>query len=249
MRTRLFYTAAVVVLLVWSGAGVQFDWSALRDLGNSVQFLTNHWFPMDLTDWRIAIRAMGDTLEMAVFSTLIAVLLAIPLSFLAARSWSPARWIYDGTRFLFNLIRSIPELVLALIFIPTLGLGPMPAVMALIIHNIGVFGKLISELIEEAEEGPQEAVRALGGSRILIALYGILPQITPLLLSQYFYRLEAAIRTCLILGIVGAGGIGQMLYNDFKQFMYQKVTFEVLLIMILVTAVDYLGALVRKRVK
>lgn len=240
---------AVVALLLWSGAGVSFTAGSFGDLGNTFRFIAEHWFPIDVTDWRIVMKAMMDTLEVAVFSTLAAVLIAFPLSFLAARNWVPYRWLYDFTRFLFNFFRSIPELVLALVFIPTLGLGPMPAVMALIIHNVGVFGKLISETIEATDDGPQEAVKALGGTRLLVALYGIIPQMVPLVLSQYFYRLEVAIRTTLILGIVGAGGLGQMLYNDFKQFMYQKVTFEVLLIMILVTAVDYLGALIRKRVK
>ncbi|RCW51892.1 phosphonate transport system permease protein [Paenibacillus prosopidis] len=228
---------------------MSFTAGSFGDLGNTFRFIAEHWFPMDLSDWRTALNAMIDTLEIAVFSTLAAVLFAFPLSFLAARNWAPYRWLYDSTRFLFNFFRSIPELVLALVFIPTLGLGPIPAVMALIIHNVGVFGKLISETIEATDDGPQDAVKALGGTRLLVAVYGIIPQMVPLVLSQYFYRLEVAIRTTLILGIVGAGGLGQMLYNDFKQFMYQKVTFEVLLIMILVTAVDYLGASIRKRVK
>ncbi|MEV5029454.1 phosphonate ABC transporter, permease protein PhnE [Paenibacillus sp. LPE1-1-1.1] len=246
---KIVIAAVVVVLLLWSGAGVDFSAGSFGDLGNTFRFIAEHWFPMDLTDWRIVLKAMLDTLEIAVFSTLVAVLIAFPLSFLAAVNWAPYRWLYDTARFLFNFLRSIPELVLALIFIPTLGLGPMPAVMALIIHNVGVFGKLISETIEAMDDGPQEAVKALGGTRLLVALYGIIPQMLPLILSQYFYRLEVAIRTTLILGIVGAGGLGQLIYNDFKQFMYQKVTFEVLLIMILVTAVDYLGAMIRKRVK
>ncbi|MBD2868934.1 phosphonate ABC transporter, permease protein PhnE [Paenibacillus arenilitoris] len=246
---RIAAAAAVVALLVWSGAGIGFSAGAFGDLGNTFAFVAEHWFPADLADWKTALRAMADTLQIAVFSTLAALAIAFPLSFLAARNWAPYRWLYDATRFGFNLIRSIPELVLALVFIPTLGLGPMPAVMALIIHNIGVFGKLLSETIEAADDGPQEAVKAMGGTRLLVALYGIIPQMLPLALSHYFYRLEVAIRTTLILGIVGAGGLGQMLYNDFKQFMYQKVTFEVLLIMVLVTAVDYAGALIRKRVK
>ncbi|MFD2610952.1 phosphonate ABC transporter, permease protein PhnE [Paenibacillus gansuensis] len=249
MARKAAYAVLILALLVWAGAGVGFAPSALRDIGNTVRFISGHWFPMDLADWRLAVRAMSDTLEIAVFSTLTALLLSVPLSFLAARNTAPSLWMYNSARFVFNLIRSIPELVLALVFIPTLGLGPMPAVMALFLHNLGVFGKLLSELIEAADDGPQEAVKALGGTRVLVALYGILPQIVPLVLSQYFYRLEAAIRTSLILGIVGAGGLGQMLYNDFKQFMYQKVTFEVLLMMALVTAVDLLGAFVRKRVK
>ncbi|MGM0884769.1 MAG: phosphonate ABC transporter, permease protein PhnE [Bacillota bacterium] len=246
---KIVVIAVVAVLLLWSGAGVNFTAGSFGDLGNTFRFIAEHWFPMELSDWQTALKAMIDTLEIAVFSTLAAVLIAFPLSFLAARNWAPYRWLYDSTRFLFNFFRSIPELVLALVFIPTLGLGPIPAVMALIIHNVGVFGKLISETIEATDDGPQDAVKALGGTRLLVAVYGIIPQMVPLVLSQYFYRLEVAIRTTLILGIVGAGGLGQMLYNDFKQFMYQKVTFEVLLIMILVTAVDYLGASIRKRVK
>ncbi|WP_281889774.1 phosphonate ABC transporter, permease protein PhnE [Paenibacillus sp. YYML68] len=240
--------AVIVVLLVWSGQGVGIDLALFRDIGNTYRFIAEHWLPPDASDWRPAFQALLDTLQIALFSTLAAVLLALPASFLAARSWTPARWVYDASRTFFNLCRSVPELVLALIFIPTLGLGPLPAVIALIIHNVGVFGKMISEMIEAMDDGPQEAVRAVGGTRLHVALYGILPQMLPLVLSQYFYRLEVAIRTCLILGIVGAGGIGQMLYNDFKQFMYPKVTFEVILIMALVTLVDYTGAFIRKRV-
>lgn len=246
---RVFAAAAVVVLLWWSGSGVGVTVSAFRDLGNTFRFIAGNWFPADATDWRIAVKAMLDTLEIAVFSTLAALLLAVPGSLFAARNWAPARWMYDATRGLFNVARSIPELVLALVFIPTLGLGPMPAVMALIIHNVGVFGKLLSETIEATDEGPQDAVKAVGGTRLHVALYGIFPQMAPLVLSHYFYRLEVAIRTSLILGIVGAGGIGQMLFNDFKMFAYEKVTFEVLLIMVMVAAVDYLGALIRRRVK
>ncbi|EXX87748.1 Pn transporter membrane channel protein [Paenibacillus darwinianus] len=246
---KMVVAAAVVVLLWWSGSGVGMTPSSFRDLGNTVRFIADHWFPVDASDWRIALEAMRGTLEIAVFSTLAALVIAVPGSFFAARNWAPARWIYDATRALFNFTRSIPELVLALVFIPTLGLGPMPAVMGLIIHNVGVFGKLLSEVIEATDEGPQDAVKAVGGTRLHVALYGIVPQMAPLVLSHYFYRLEVAIRTSLILGIVGAGGIGQMLFNDFKMFAYEKVTFEVLLIMAMVTGVDYLGALIRKRVK
>ncbi|MBD2848172.1 phosphonate ABC transporter, permease protein PhnE [Paenibacillus sp. IB182496] len=239
----------LVLLLLWSSIGTGLAQAPLYDLGNTARFIAEHWFPPDFGHWRIALAAMVDTLQIALCSTLVALAIALPASFVAARNTGLPRWLYDGTRLVFNLFRAVPELVLALVFIPTLGLGPLPAVLALIIHNIGVFGKMIAELIEAADDGPQEAVKALGGTRLLVAAYGILPQILPLVLSQYFYRLETAIRTTLILGVVGAGGLGQLLYNDFKQFMYQKVTFEVLLIMVLVTAVDYAGAAVRKRVK
>ncbi|WNQ09820.1 phosphonate ABC transporter, permease protein PhnE [Paenibacillus aurantius] len=240
--------AIVIALLLWSGAGVRFDFSLFKDIGNSFRFIRDNWFPLDTEDAGYAVGQMVLTLQIALFSTLIAVGIALPASFFAARNTTPFGGIYHGIRAVFNFLRSVPEIVMALVFIPTLGLGPMPAVLALIIHNIGVFGKMISELIESVDRGPQEAVQSAGGTRILVALYGIMPQIIPLVISQYFYRLEVAIRTCLILGVVGAGGLGQLLYNDFKMFAYQRVAFEVVLIMLLVTSVDYLGAYVRKRV-
>lgn len=244
---KLWVPILLAVLFVWSGRGIQFDPGLLADLGNSVRFVREHWFPIDTSGTVFALKQMVITVQIALFSTLAALVIGLPLSFLGARNTSPTRYGYHGVRFLFNFLRSIPELVLALIFIPTVGLGPMPAVFALLIHNVGVFGKMFSETIEAMDKGPQEVVKSVGGTGTLTALYGILPQMLPLVFSQYFYRLEVAIRACLILGIVGAGGIGQLLYNDFKQFYYEKVAYEVLLIMLLITAVDYLGAWARRR--
>ena len=245
---RFLFIGLIISLLIWSAYGIQFDFALFQDLGNTYHFIITQWFPLDSTDAKIAFHAMISTFQIALFSTLVALFIALPGNFLASRNWTPSRWLYNVSRFIFNFFRSIPDIVLALIFIPTLGLGPMPAVIALIIHNIGVFGKMISETIEAMDLGPQEAVQSVGGTKLMVALYGVVPQMIPLVISQYFYRLEVAIRTCLILGIVGAGGLGQLLYNDFKQFLYQKVAFEVLLIMILVTGIDYLGAYFRKRV-
>lgn len=244
---KLWIPVFLAVLFVWSGRGVHFDPGLFADIGNSVRFVREHWFPPDISEAGFAVKQMIVTLQIALFSTLAAVLIGLPLSFLGARNTSPTRYGYHALRFFFNAVRSIPELVLALVFIPTLGLGPMPAVLALMIHNVGVFGKMFSETIEAMNKGPQDVVVSVGGTRTLVALYGILPKMLPLVFSQYFYRLEVAIRACLILGVVGAGGIGQLLYNDFKQFHYEKVAFEVLLIMLLITVIDYLGAWVRRR--
>ena len=238
----------VGALLIWSGHGVRFDFGLFADLGNTFRFVREHWLPVDASVAHVALKQTLITFQIALFSTLAALLVALPACFLAARNTTPAGWVYHAARFLFNLLRSVPEIVLALIFIPTLGLGPMPAVCALMIHNIGVFGKLFSEMAEAVNRGPQEAVISVGAGKGLVALYGVLPQMLPLVISQYFYRLEVAIRSTLILGIVGAGGIGQLLYNDFKQFFYQRVAFEVLVIMALITVIDYTGAWIRKRV-
>lgn len=245
---KVFWICLVIVLFISSGWATGVGLTSFLKIGNTVDFLAKSWFPLDWSVAPLALKETLITLQMAFFSTLAALIVALPVSFLAARNTSPFRIMYDGMRILLNFIRSIPELVLALILIPTLGLGPVPAIMAIFVHNIGVFGKLISELIEAIDRGPQEAVASVGAKKLLVSLYAVLPQIWPNVLSQYFYRFEVAIRTSLVLGIVGAGGIGQMMFIDFKIFDYQKVAVEVLFVMLLVTLVDYLGSYVRNKV-
>lgn len=241
-------TLLSAILIIWSGYSTEFDFLKFLDLGNSVQFVRFKMLPPDWSVFTAALKLAVITLQIAIMGTFIAMLIALPLSFLAAFNTSPSFFFYNATRWLLNFFRSVPEIVLGLILVPSLGLGPFPAVMAIAIHNIGVLGKLISELIEAAEEGPQEAVRSVGGTRLLVILYGILPQIIPNILSHYFYRLEVGVRASLILGFIGGGGIGNMLFVDFKVFNYQAVATEVIVIMLLVLIVDYMGTLVRKKV-
>jgi len=241
-------TLLSAILIIWSGYSTEFDFRKLLDLGNSVEFVRYKMFPMDWSVFPTALKLAWITLQIAIMGTFIAILIALPLSFLAAFNTSPSPFFYNGTRWLLNFFRSVPEIVLGLILVPSLGLGPFPAVMAIAIHNIGVLGKLISELIEAADEGPQEAVKSVGATRLFIILYGILPQIIPNILSHYFYRLEVGVRASLILGFIGGGGIGNMLFIDFKVFNYQAVATEVFVIMLLVLIVDYMGTLVRKKV-
>ncbi|WP_240688992.1 phosphonate ABC transporter, permease protein PhnE [Ammoniphilus sp. YIM 78166] len=246
--TRGSLTFLSAIIIVWSAYGTEFDLGKFFDLGNSFVFLQSKWLPPDWTVLIPALKAAVITLQIAIMGTFLAILVALPLSFLAAYNTSPSLFVYNGTRWLLNLFRSIPEIVLGLLLVPSLGLGPFPAVIAIAIHNIGVLGKLIAELIEAADEGPQEAVKSVGASRLFVILYGILPQIIPNILSNYFYRLEVGVRASLILGFIGGGGIGNMLFIDFKIFNYSSVATEVLVIMLLVIAVDYLGTFVRKRV-
>jgi phosphonate transport system permease protein len=172
----------------------------------------------------------------------------LPLSFLAAKNTSGSIAMYSSTRGGLSALRSIPEIVFGLIFVTAFGLGPFAAVLAIILHNIGVLGKLISELIEAADSGPQEAMRSVGASKWVGHLFAILPQIWPNVLSQYFYRFEVAIRTSLILGFIGGGGIGQQLFNHFQSFYYTAVALDIVLIMIMVIIVDFIGGQIRARV-
>lgn len=245
-KRNLLISLIIIAAFYGSVVGTQIDLFKMIEISNMFTFIHEKWLPPAWEVFPSAFRETLVTLEMAFLGTIIAIIGAIPLSFLAARNTSPPL-VYNTVRTALSFLRSVPEIVFGLIFVTVVGLGPFPAILALILHNIGVLGKLISELVEAADQGPQEALKSVGANRAMVSLYGILPQIIPNVLSQYFYRLEVAIRTSLILGFIGAGGIGQQLFIHFKLFQYDKVAVDVLMIMILVVVIDYLSAVIRSK--
>lgn len=247
-KRSTFLTVVLLVIAIFVSMRLtEFDLSKFRDFRNMIDFLSQ-WFPIDFTALPLLLWDSAETLAMAFLGSFFGLIIALPISFLGAKNTSPSGIIYNVVRILMSFVRSIPEIVFGLILLTALGLGPFPAVLAIMFHNIGVLGKLISELIESAEPGPQEAMRAVGTKNWLASLFSILPQIWPNVLSQYFYRFEVAIRTSLILGFIGGGGIGQRLFNDFKSFQYSSVSLDVLLIMVIVIIVDSFGSYVRNKV-
>lgn len=235
-------------LLIWSGNATNVSWAKILESGQFFSKIVELWFPPNWDKAESAFNAVLLTLQMAFFGSLLALIIVLPLSFLAAKNTTPNYGLYQCSRGIFSFLRSIPDIVIGLIFVMALGPGTFPAVLAILLHNVGVLGKLISELIEAADKGPQEAIQSVGLGKSMVALYGILPQIIPNVLSHYFYRFEVAIRTSIILGFIGGGGIGQYLLNSFRTFQYQDVTTYVIFIMVLVILVDQLGSYVRNRV-
>lgn len=226
----------------------EFQIEKFANIPNMFYFIRDQFFP---PNWSIIEKLIDEsivTLAMAFLGSFSALIFAIPLSFMSARNTSRHPFLYGINRSLLSGLRSVPEIVFGLVFVVSLGLGPFPAVLAIMLHNIGVLGKLISELIESADIGPQEAMKSVGATRWVAVLFSILPQIWPNVLSHYFYRFEVAIRTSLILGFIGAGGIGQQLFNHFQTFQYNSVALDIIVIMILVIIVDYTGGKVRERV-
>ncbi|MBL0387457.1 phosphonate ABC transporter, permease protein PhnE [Tumebacillus sp. ITR2] len=238
---------ALLALLIWSMIATGTDLSQLLNLGSTFSFIRENWLP---PNWSVLGKALSNswlTLQIAFVGTTFGLLIGLLLSFIAARTTPVPRFVHTGLRTLLSFIRSVPEIVWGLLFVPTFGLGPFAGVAAIWLHNIGVLGKLIAELIEASDKGPQEAIIATGGNRLHVLRFAVLPDILPNIYSQYFYRLEVAIRTSLVLGFIGAGGLGNMLFLDFKVFDYQAVAVEVLVIMLLVIIIDTLGGYVRKR--
>ncbi|WP_409300252.1 phosphonate ABC transporter, permease protein PhnE [Peribacillus sp. SCS-155] len=246
-RRSIFTIILLAAAIYISMKLTEFDLTKFRDFRNMIDFLSQ-WFPMDTTALPRMVRESFETLAIAFLGSIFGLIIALPASFIAARNTSPSTVVYHISRVVLSFVRSVPEIVFGLILLTALGLGPFPAVLAIMFHNIGVLGKLISELVEAADPGPQEAMRAVGAKSWFASLFSILPQIWPNILSQFFYRFEVAIRTSLILGFIGGGGIGQRLFNDFKTFQYSAVSLDVLVIMIIVVAVDLFGSYVRNRV-
>jgi phosphonate transport system permease protein len=246
-RSQFFTLLLLVVLVIFGMKLTEFDISKFRDFENMGNFLSK-WFPMNTDNFPYLMQESLLTITIAFLGSLFGLVLGLPVSFLAARNTAGNRFLYTAVRFFLSFLRSVPEFVFGLILLTTLGLGPFPAVIAIVLHNIGVLGKLISELIESAEKGPMEAMSAVGATHWIGSLFGILPQIWPNVLSQFFYRFEVAIRTSLILGLIGGGGIGQQLFIHFKTFQYQLVSVDVLLIMIIVICVDFIGGKIREKV-
>lgn len=202
----------------------------------------NNTFPQTI------LGATIQTIQMALVGTILAVIFALPLAFLAARNTTPHIWIYHSVRFLINLLRTIPDLALGLIFVAAVGLGPFAGTLALAFHTTTVLTKLLSESIENIDQGVVEAIRATGASYPQILSFAVVPQMLPDLISFTLYRFETNIRAAAILGLIGAGGIGHLLNTAFRTFQYHEASAIVIILIILVMAVDTLSARLRKLV-
>jgi len=189
-----------------------------------------------------------ETVQMALAGTFLALLVAFPLGFLAARNTTPHRLVYNGVRLVLNFLRTIPDLALGLLFVAAVGLGAFAGTLALAIHTATVLGKLLSESVENIDEGVVEAIRATGASYTQILSFAVLPQILPDLISFTLYRLETNIRAASVLGLIGAGGIGYLMNTSFRTFQYQEAAAIVLVLIVLVMLVDYLSSRLRSLV-
>lgn len=199
----------------------------------------------------VLLDSMNETVQISLVGTLIAVLLSFPLSFLAAknlmRGSALGMGVYIATRFVLNVLRAFPPYVLAIIFVFMVGPGPFPGVLALGLHSIGMLGKLFSEAIEGVDAAPIEAVKATGAKNHLIVWFGILPQVLPQFVAYSLYRWDINIRMSIILGIVGAGGIGFLLDQYIRLFQYTKTSTAFLIILVAVTVLDWASSYSREK--
>ena len=190
--------------------------------------------------------ATVETIQMALAGTFLALLVAFPVGFLAARNTTPHPWVYSGVRAVLNLVRTIPDLALGLLFVAAVGLGAFAGTLALFIHTATVLGKLLSESVENIDEGVVDAIRATGAGYTQVLAFAVVPQILPDLISFTLYRFETNIRSASVLGLIGAGGIGYLMNTSFRTFQYQEAAAIVVVLVVLVMFVDYASSRLRE---
>ncbi len=200
----------------------------------------------DFGDWKTYVAAMWLTVQMALWGTLLAVLLAVPLGLAAARNISPP-WIQQPVRRLLDLLRAVPDLVMGTMFLVAVGLGPFTGVLALAVNTGGVLGKLFSEAVETIDPRPVEGVRATGATGLQQIAWGVIPQVAPLWTSYALYRFESNARSATVLGLIGAGGIGQLLFDSLNAFKYGATAAIVIVIIVAVSLIDLLSQAMRSR--
>ncbi|XVU26748.1 phosphonate ABC transporter, permease protein PhnE [Actinoplanes sp. CA-054009] len=206
-------------------------------------------FPPDLSGpvLRDSVQAALVTLWIGLLGTTLSIPLSLVLALAAARGTAPAAWVYQSARAVLSFLRAVPDVVFALIFVTAVGLGPFPGVLALVCHNVGVMGKLWAETLEDADPGPPLALRSAGAGRIQVAAHALLPSVTPQLVGLLLYRFDVNVRSSLVLGLVGAGGIGFLINQSIQLFQFDQMLTHILVVLVLIIAVDRLSAVVRSR--
>src|SRR6201996_3344141 len=243
-------------LLVWGGIAVLLilafhpvdmdNLSRLVTNSRNIREFSKELLRPDFSRWSLFVAQMWLTIQIALWGTFLAVLIAIPLGLLCPRNITPI-WIQQPVRRINDLLRSVPDLVLGILFITAVGLGPLPGVLALMVNTGAVLAKLFSEAVESIDPRPVEGVRATGAFRLQEIAWGVLPQVGPLWTSYALYRFESNARAATVLGLIGAGGIGQTLFDSINGFAYRETSAIVIVIVAAVTLIDLLSQAMRTR--
>ncbi|MFM1941001.1 MAG: Phosphate-import permease protein PhnE [Pseudomonadota bacterium] len=245
----LYYLGWAVVLAVfahaWKGAEIR-PGDLVRDAGNMKVFLED-FFPPDFRDWKLYAREMLVTMQIALWGTVTAIVLAVPLGLLCAENMVPP-WVYHPIRRLMDAFRAINEMVFAMLFIVAVGLGPFAGVLALLVHTTGSLAKLFSEAVEAIDPRPVEGIRATGAHPIVQVVYGVIPQVLPLWVSFALYRFESNVRSASVVGMVGAGGIGVVVYEVIRGFQYAQTCAVLIIIVVSVSIIDLISSWLRAKV-
>lgn len=248
---RNFALLGTGVLVVLAFVTVDVEIDRLADLPSGLWLIFYNMFVEEGLDWSSlpdGLLLMMESIQIAWLGTLIGAVLSLPLAFLGAQNITSAG-ISNVVRQVLNAIRAVPEIILAaIVFIPMVGLGPYAGTLAIGIHSIGTLGKLSSEVIEGVDPGPIEAARASGAGALQVQRWGVLPQVMPEIIAFWLYRFEINIRAAAILGVVGAGGIGEALQQALIFGRYPRAGMLILVVIVVTILVDVVSGAARRRI-
>ncbi|MFM9993967.1 MAG: phosphonate ABC transporter, permease protein PhnE [Burkholderiaceae bacterium] len=233
----------LMLMASWNGADMR-PMDLWRDSSNMKSY-ASEFFPPNFNHWKLYFEEMLVTLEIALWGTFLAVLTAIPFGLLASSNIVPW-WVYHPIRRLMDSFRAINEMVFAMLFVVAVGLGPFAGVLALWIHTSGVLAKLFSEAVEAIDHQPIEGIRSTGAGALHEIIYGVIPQVMPLWISFTLYRFESNIRSATVVGMVGAGGIGVLLWEIIRSFQYKETSAVMIIVVITVSLIDIVSSKIRK---
>ena len=248
-QVQLFaFTVACLVAFVWSWIFLGMSFSGITSSFGDVGRLVKRMVPPDFSNLSNIVDATIETVWMAVMGTAGAIVLSFPLALGAARNTSPHPTVRYICRTVISLTRAVPDLVLGAVFVSALSIGPLPGVLALAIHSIGMVGKLFADAIEQAAEAPREATISVGATRRQTTRASILPQAMPSMIATALFRLEINIRASTVLGLVGAGGIGVLIQTSLRSLDYESALGAVAVIFVVVTVVELLSVRIRSAI-
>ncbi|MGZ4030933.1 MAG: phosphonate ABC transporter, permease protein PhnE [Tumebacillaceae bacterium] len=241
----IFVIMAVLYVIAWKGVNGKL--SDLIDGWPNIVNMMSQLFPPDWGYLTTILKPMLETVKMAIWGTTLGSLLAIPFTLLASRNVFLSKWVSGITRMILNLTRTLPDLLLASVFVAAVGIGPLAGVGALTVFSFGIVTKLAYESVETIDPGPLEAMTAVGANKIQFITFAVVPQALPSFVAFVLYTFEVCIRASAILGLVGAGGIGMELSASLDNFLYDRVALIILFTLLIVIVIDTVSASIREK--
>lgn len=249
--TKRVATALLVLVVLAAAVTVDVELDRLAGLPSALARIFGRMFLEPGPEWSYfgdAVGAMVESIQIAWLGTIIGAILSLPLGFFGAKNITSGL-VSNVIRQVLNVIRAIPEILVAVVvFIPMVGLGAYPGTMAIGVHSIGTLGKLSAEVIEGIDPGPVEAARAAGGRPLQIQRWGVLPQVLPEIVAFWLYRFEINIRASAILGVVGAGGVGEVLVQSLNFRRFDRAGVVIIVIIVITILIDTASGWLRRRI-
>lgn len=242
--TQFSLSAALAVLIVWSWNGSEIDLARLAESGGRIMEFLGRMFPPDLSVLPVVIESSAETLRIAVLGTVGCVLLSVVFGLLAAQTLTP-RWVHLPVKALLATIRGIPLILVAMLMVGAVGLGPLPGILAIAFHATGMLAKFYAEAIEGIDRAPMEALESAGATLLQRLRFGAWPQMAPDIVRDTLFRFEMNLRESLILGIVGAGGIGFYIQTYVRTFQYEKVATLTIVVVGFIVLIEVANSAVR----